>query len=308
MERIEGTKKWDASAYWKEQDFQTSARHHWIFTHQLGYLLHPKISIGSNPLKIADVACGNAYVSLLSSSIPSNYSPYGSAWLLDLARQHPQHDYVGLDITPAHFPAAGNLPANIRLHVLDAFAELPEQYIGAFDIVSIRTIYSAVIDNNVEPLLSNLLKMLKPGGYLQWAENDASTLTARAPEGTGMDAMTSVASIQKFFSRHQGKMDPEWLHNLASTLEQHGCEVLADDTIKSLPELSRAWSDNLLMVWIGLPGRLPEQAVPLPQVPGLPASLSRESLGDLVMQSAAEASQGAWAAMDQRVVVARNTG
>ncbi|KAK0795581.1 hypothetical protein LTR02_008927 [Friedmanniomyces endolithicus] len=290
MERIEGTKKWDATAYWKEQDFQTSARHHWIFTHQLGYLLHPKIAVGSNPLKIADVACGNA------------------AWILDLARQHPQHEYVGLDITPAHFPAAGNLPPNIRLHVLDAFAELPSEHVGAFDIVSIRTIYSAVIDNNVEPLLSNLLKMLKPGGYLQWAENDASTLTARAPEGTGMDAMTSVASIQKFFSRHQGKMDPEWLHNLRPTLERHGCEVLADDTVKPFPELSRAWSDNLLMVWIGLPARLPEQAIPLPHVPGLPASLSRQSLGDLVMQSAAEASQGAWAAMDQRVVVARKTG
>ena len=150
--------------------------------------------------------------------------------------------------------------------------------------------------------------MLKPGGYLQWVENDASTLTARAPEGTGMDAMTSVASIQKFFSRHQGKMDPEWLHNLRPTLEQHGCEVLAVDTIEPFPELSRAWSDNLLMVWIGLPGRLPEQAIPLPQVPGLPASLSRQSLGDLVMESAAEASQGAWAAMDQRVVVARKTG
>ncbi len=122
-----------------------------------------------------------------------------------------------------------------------------------------------------------------------------------------MDAMTSVASIQKFFSRHQGKMDPEWLHNLRPTLEQHGCEVLAVDTIEPFPELSRAWSDNLLMVWIGLPGRLPEQAIPLPQVPGLPASLSRQSLGDLVMESAAEASQGAWAAMNQRVVVGRKS-
>jgi len=35
---------------------------HWIFTHQLGYLLHPKISVGEKPLRIADVACGNAYV------------------------------------------------------------------------------------------------------------------------------------------------------------------------------------------------------------------------------------------------------
>ncbi|TKA48833.1 hypothetical protein B0A55_12867, partial [Friedmanniomyces simplex] len=165
---------WDASAYWKEQSFQTLHLQHWIFNYQLGYLLHPQITVGEKSLKIADVACGNA------------------AWLLDLARQHPQHEYFGLDITPAHFPAAGNLPPNTHLHTLDAFADLPSEYVGVFDVVSIRTIYSAVIDNNIQPLLLNLIKMLKPGAYLQWAENDASTLTARAPEDIGKTAMSTI--------------------------------------------------------------------------------------------------------------------
>jgi hypothetical protein len=34
---------------------------HWIFTYQLGYLLHPKIELDDKKLKIADVACGNGY-------------------------------------------------------------------------------------------------------------------------------------------------------------------------------------------------------------------------------------------------------
>ncbi|KAK3633034.1 hypothetical protein LTR22_020352 [Elasticomyces elasticus] len=284
--------KWDASAFWKEQSFQTSARlhlQHWIFNYQLGYLLHPKIDIGEKALKIADVACGNA------------------AWLLDVARQHPQHEYVGLDITAAHFPAPGNLPSNVRLHTLDAFAELPSEYADAFDIVSIRTIYSAVIDNRVEPLLLNLVKMLKPGGYLQWAENDASTLTARAPEGVDKEAMSTVVNVVNFFSRYQTKLLPDWLQNLDSSLSKQGCEILANNTISPSPELSRAWSDNMLTVWISLPAMLPEQPIPLPQMPGLPVNVSRHTFGDLVMKSVEESSQGAWAAMDQRVVVARRT-
>ncbi|KAK5728382.1 hypothetical protein LTR15_001518 [Elasticomyces elasticus] len=282
--------KWDASAFWKEQSFQTSARlhlQHWISNYQLGYLLHPKIDVGEKTLMIADVACGNG------------------AWLLDVAHQHPQHEYVGLDITAAHFPAAGNLPSNVRLYTLDAFVELPSEYVGEFDIVNIRTIYSAVIDNNVEPLLLNLVKMLKPGGYLQWAENDASTLTARAPEGVDKDAMSTVVSVVNFFLEYQSKLLPDWLQTLGSSLGKQGCEILANDTISPSAELSRAWSDNMLTVWIGMPAMLPEQPIPLPQMPGLPVNVSRHTFGDLVMKSAQESSQGAWPAMDQRVIVAR---
>lgn len=47
------------------------------------------------------------------------------------------------------------------MHVMDAFTpDLPEHLVGAFDIVHIRAIASAVKDNAVEPLLKNMVKML----------------------------------------------------------------------------------------------------------------------------------------------------
>ena len=47
------------------------------------------------------------------------------------------------------------------MHVMDAFtSDLPEHLVGAFDIVHIRAIVSAVKDNAVEPLVKNLVKML----------------------------------------------------------------------------------------------------------------------------------------------------
>jgi hypothetical protein len=45
--------------------------------------------------------------------------------------------------------------------MLDAFTpDLPAHLTGAFDIVHIRTLFSAVKDNAVEPLLGNVVKML----------------------------------------------------------------------------------------------------------------------------------------------------
>ena len=84
------------------------------------------------------------------------------AWTIDLARLlSPSADLSGFDITPSNYPAPEWLPSNVGLHVLDAFApDLPEHLVGAFDIVHIRAIVSAVRDNAVEPLVKNLVKML----------------------------------------------------------------------------------------------------------------------------------------------------
>ncbi|KAK1089606.1 hypothetical protein LTR48_000366 [Friedmanniomyces endolithicus] len=40
-------------------------------------------------------------------------------------------------------------------------SELPEEYELVFDVVTSRTIYGAVIDKKIHPLLSNMLRMLK---------------------------------------------------------------------------------------------------------------------------------------------------
>ena len=191
------------------------------------------------------------------------------------------------------------------MHELDAFASIPAQYKNAFDVVDIRTIYSAIIDNKVEPLLDNLLAMLKPGGYLQWAENDFHSSAVHTVEGGKADALNAIINIQKFFAVHQSKISSAWLLALPRTLEQQGCRILVEDHIMPFPSLARAWSDNNLSVYMDLIPHLPEQEIPLPPVPGLPKTLSRKTFADLVMQGAKEASSGAWVSMEQRILVAQ---
>ena len=61
----------------------------------------------------------------------------------------------------------------------------------------------------------------------------------------------------------------------------------------------------MLTVWMGLIGRLPEQAMPLPQGMGLPESLGRKGFADLVMCAAGEAAKGASVDMVYKMIVAR---
>src|SRR2546423_12022973 len=89
-------------------------------------------------------------------------SPTYSAWMIELASLLPSSATLsGFDITASNYPAPALLPKNVTMHVMYAFTpDLPEQLVGAFDIVHIRAILSAVKDSVVEPLLKNLVKML----------------------------------------------------------------------------------------------------------------------------------------------------
>ena len=150
--------------------------------------------------------------------------------------------------------------------------------------------------------------MLKPGGYLQWDESDASTISCRAPSpDVKAEAAETIVKIQHMFSQGQAKLLPDWLHNLDKTLEESGCEVVAHDEFKPLDVLARAWTDNMLLVWRDMISLIPEAAVPLPPGMGLPETLSRESFAELFGKAVDECSKGVKVDMVSHVFVARKS-
>lgn len=172
----------------------------------------------------------------------------------------------------------------------------------------IRAFYSCIKSNNVQPVLDNLLKLLKPGGYLQWDEGDASTLSCEVPSSeVKAPATETIVKIQSMFSRNQGQLHPDWLYDLPKTLEQSGCEMVAHDVYKPPNELIRAWNDNMLLVWREMIPMMPEAPVPLPPGMGLPESLSRESFAELFKQTTDECSKGAKVQMVFHVFVAKKS-
>lgn len=171
--------------------------------------------------------------------------------MLEVAKSFPKAkvELNGFDIISSNFPAYAWLPSNIRFHTWDAFAEVPPEYIGVFDIVHIWTFYSCIKVNNVQAVLDNLLKLLKPGGYLQWDESDASTLSCKTPSPeVKAEAADTIVKIVNLFSKTTSQLQPDWLHNLPQTLEARGCEMVAHEQYEPADELARAWNDNMLLV------------------------------------------------------------
>jgi hypothetical protein len=179
------------------------------------------------------------------------------AWLLEMAARFPQADLVGFDSTTSNYPHNTFLPPNVKLVQWNAFSELPREHVGIYDIVHLRTLGSAIVDNQVDPLLSNALKMLKPGGYLQWDENDPGRLACHAGDQSITTEHTeSMVRMQAVMLRGHSKILQDWLYGLPETLRERGCEVLANDVTDAKPELARATTDNYLLVWQGM-GSIP---------------------------------------------------
>lgn len=118
--------------------------------------------------KIADIGTGTGIV------------------LTELAKSLPATcELDGFDISDAQFPSRNNLPENVQLQVADA-KETPSQELhGKYDVVFVRYLNLALSPTDWKVVASNLLLLLKPGGFLQWIESDllqAARFLRREPE------------------------------------------------------------------------------------------------------------------------------
>ena len=228
-----------------------------------------------------------------------------SAWLIEVLPVLPKDtEYHGFDLSPTNFPAKEWLGENITTHVLDAFTpELPEEWDGKFDIVHIRAITSAVKDNAVEPLIKNLVKMLKPGGYLQWDDGSPSATMAQSPNPSiSCEASTEIVKLLQYFSTMFKVLDG-WLKVLPMTLKDHGMSLVSDQEIKPKKELMKAFTDDLLIVYEEIQWSLPLEKDMKAGGPG--GGLSREKYQALFTRVVEETAKGVSISMDWRVIVAK---
>ncbi len=121
----------------------------------IGYLLHPSISrkLSSSP-SIADVGTGTG------------------RFLCQLAESYPEATLQGFDISSDLFPAPETLPSNVKLGLMDVKQPPPSEEHGRYDVVHVRLLVAAMNPEDWEVAVRYLSKLLKPGGALQWEEND----------------------------------------------------------------------------------------------------------------------------------------
>ncbi|KAI0487500.1 hypothetical protein F4859DRAFT_510070 [Xylaria cf. heliscus] len=92
-------------------------------------------------------------------------------WLLEVAKTlSPDAELVGLDYDTSKFPTASSLASNITLRQADMLKPFPSDLLGKFDVVNVRLIVFALKEGYGTDLVRNLMTLLKPGGYIVWAE------------------------------------------------------------------------------------------------------------------------------------------
>ncbi|PIA94796.1 hypothetical protein CB0940_08190 [Cercospora beticola] len=215
------------------RDYKASSRllgQHHLWKMELGYLIHPSIPVPAQP-RIADVATGNG------------------CWLLDVASNLPEpYNLHGFDISLDQVPVTTQDPTSfstIRFHTWDIFKDPPKPFVGAFDILHTRLITVVFRENEqVIPIIENLKKLLKPGGYLQWEEVDNTGFHV-IPNAKGTPSPAMEEALVQLCSSGKG----EW--------KQHGARFLNENCffnaqqfhIEPSENLGRHWTDIYLACW-----------------------------------------------------------
>ncbi|KAG8914448.1 hypothetical protein FRC01_004074, partial [Tulasnella sp. 417] len=84
-------------------------------------------------------------------------------WALDMARQFPHAEVVGLDLVPPVLVTADEIPANCRFEVDDANLSL-DHFENCFDLVHVRSSDTGLGD--LKGWFYEIAKTLRPGGLL----------------------------------------------------------------------------------------------------------------------------------------------
>ena len=83
-------------------------------------------------------------------------------WPIEVSKALPPSTRLdGFDVSGDQFPPAEWLPPNVRLSTADAFAPVPEDLVGRYDVVHLRMMVLVVrAAADLDGLLGNLVRLL----------------------------------------------------------------------------------------------------------------------------------------------------
>ncbi|KAH8901368.1 S-adenosyl-L-methionine-dependent methyltransferase [Thozetella sp. PMI_491] len=198
-----------------------------------GYSLHPSIPTDVENLRVAEIGVGTGI------------------WLVDLARCLPKSARIdGFDINLTQCSPKEWLPANVEVHQLDCLKPFPENLLGQYDVVRIQRFHVAVHNNDPRPIIRNFISLLKPGGWIQWAEMDYSRWEViRTKEGKDVeDSWTPLLEMVGTLggTKPNWALD-DWPIRLPELFEENGLINTAKESRIFPPELLLFQMDTELM-------------------------------------------------------------
>ncbi|KAI5921202.1 S-adenosyl-L-methionine-dependent methyltransferase [Camillea tinctor] len=168
-------------------------------------------------------------------------------WLTDIAAVLPPSAQLdGLDISFDAAPPSSWLPPNVRLQHWDVTEDVPDDLAEKFDIVNIRHFCFVFKNGDIQSVLKNLARLLKPGGYLQWGDPDISSFRIEKTDPKNkVDALTKLVNM---FQGQDARLRPTWVSELPRHFSEAGLGNIESDIKDASPHLTIALHDCSLMM------------------------------------------------------------
>ncbi|TGO54450.1 hypothetical protein BCON_0107g00330 [Botryotinia convoluta] len=199
---------------------------HYLWKEALGFNIHPSIRPHlPKDVKIADVATGTA------------------TWLLDVGREFPDGKLVGFDKDVKQAPNEKWLPGNTEVRKWYIFEDIPGEWVGMFDFVHVRLLV-LVLDGESQILefVGKLMRMLKPGGYLQWDELDCVNMHVKTPSSS-----IQAPALQQIRTMSWANGRYDWTRRIPSFLKDVGFEEIDLQNFGDEDRLVRAFNEQHLL-------------------------------------------------------------
>ncbi|KAI1486253.1 hypothetical protein F5X96DRAFT_256518 [Biscogniauxia mediterranea] len=201
-------------------DFNRLNLQHYLWKEIFGYNIHPRIPYNTGGLKIADVGTGTGI------------------WLLDISsRVHLSTELLGLDTDITQVGPKEWLPDNVSVRQWDAFTQVPADLVGKFDMVNLR-LFCFIVQDDPNSLIRNLMRLLKPGGYLQWCEADVESMHIKT---SSPDVSADCLKLlwQEAVPK-SSRLLPSWVKGLPKAFEDEGLVAVEADWQEGKPHTTLA--------------------------------------------------------------------
>ncbi|CAI2169306.1 6276_t:CDS:2 [Funneliformis geosporum] len=132
-------------------------------------------------------------------------------WLMDMAKEYNNCNFFGTDILP--IPEPKNKPRNLNFYQCDTLCGLPFEN-NTFDFVYQKILVSSFSVEDWAKAINELIRVLKPGGYLELMEFDDKFWNG-GPEGDRW-----ISYMHKMYESKG--IDPYIVYRLPSMLELTG--------------------------------------------------------------------------------------
>ncbi|KAI1321364.1 S-adenosyl-L-methionine-dependent methyltransferase [Xylariaceae sp. FL0255] len=183
---------------------------HYQWVELFGYHIHPCIPVTDANLQVADVGTGTGL------------------WLTDLSKRLPPTAQLdGFDISLKATPPIEWLPGNLKFRLWDVKEPVPNEFIEKYDIVHLRLFGFVLRDDEVSPVLKNVVRLLKPGGFLQWDEADLTSFRIEKTNPT--NSTEGLQQLLKLSTSQDTRLIPTWAPRLPDLFSEAGLDDVQDD-------------------------------------------------------------------------------